>query len=187
MDGSRPDFESRASGVLSGDEIRLRMAGDPPLVTGAPMLDHQVQPNGLDLTLKEVSRFAGSGRITVSNDDRRLPDLEALPFDSQGDLHLEPGPYHIVFNEIVHLPLNIMALGRPRSSLARCGIAVHTAVWDAGYHGRSASLLVVTNPAGFSVSRDARVLQLIFLTLSRSALEGYQGVYQGENLGHPPG
>ncbi len=185
MAGPPPEFDRSPGGVLSGTEIRQRAAGNPPLVSGAPMLEGQIQPNGLDLTVREVSRFTGPGRVAVSNSDRQLPELESLPFDSHGDLHLAPGPYHIVFNEVVHLPLDIMALGRPRSSLARCGVAIHTAVWDAGYHGRSTSLLVVANPAGFRVSRDARVLQLVFLTLNRAAAEGYQGAYQGENLARP--
>lgn len=173
------------SGVLSGDDIRRRVAAVRPLVSGAPQLETQIQPNGFDLTLKEISRFTGPGRVAVSNNDRVLPELEPLPFGHDGDIHLEPGPYHILYNEVVHLPLNIMALGRPRSSLARCGVSIHTAVWDAGYHGRSTSLLVVANPAGFRVSRDARVAQLVFFTLRQAALEGYQGVYQGENLGRP--
>ncbi len=185
IEGLSPQLDRIPSGVLSGAEIRERVAGNPPLVFDAPMLEQQIQPNGLDLTLREVSHFTGPGKIAVSNSERRLPGLEPLPFDHNGDLHLEPGPYHIIFNEVVNLPLDVMALGRPRSSLARCGVAIHTAVWDAGYHGRSASLLVVANPAGFSVSRNARVLQLIFLTLSRAAGEGYQGAYQGENLGPP--
>ncbi len=183
IDGLPSQLERSPSGVLSGTQIRERVAGEPPLVSGAPMLEHQIQPNGLDLTLRQVSRFTGPGKVGVSNSERRLPELEPLPFDLNGDLHLQPGPYHILFNEVVDLPLDIMALGRPRSSLARCGVAIHTAVWDAGYHGRSTSLLVIANPAGFSVSRDARVLQLVFFTLSRATGEGYQGAYQGENLG----
>jgi dUTP pyrophosphatase len=75
-----------------------------------------------------------------------------------------------------------MALGRPRSSLGRCGATIHTAVWDAGYRGRSTSLLVVSNPHGFAVERDARVMQLVFFSLARPASEGYAGAYQGENI-----
>ncbi len=88
----------------------------------------------------------------------------------------------ITYNEIVHLPKNIMALARPRSSLLRCGVTVGTAVWDAGYSGRSQSLLVVYNPKGFHLQKDARVLQLIFFPLTQET-EGYHGVYQGENIG----
>ncbi|MEZ4505560.1 MAG: hypothetical protein R2848_06755 [Thermomicrobiales bacterium] len=93
---------------------------------------------------------------------------------------LSPGPYHITYAETVSLPKDLMALGRPRSSLTRSGVAIHTAVWDAGYSGRSTSLLVVSNPAGFRVQR-ARVAQLVFIQLSTADDVGYQGIYQGEN------
>ena len=79
------------------------------------------------------------------------------------------------------MPKNIMALGRPRSSLLRCGVTIGTAVWDADYEGRSQSLMVVYNSRGFCVQRNARIMQLVFLELTGET-EGYNGVYQGENI-----
>jgi dUTP pyrophosphatase len=96
---------------------------------------------------------------------------------------LPSGPYHILYNEIVSLPDSLMALGRPRSSLARSGVTIHTAVWDAGYSGRSTSLLSVLNPDGFRVQRNARVMQLVFMGMATSTALGYRGRYQGENVG----
>jgi dUTP pyrophosphatase len=74
-----------------------------------------------------------------------------------------------------------MALARPRSSLLRCGVTIETAVWDAGYSGRSQALLVVHNPSGFHLQKNARVLQLVFFRLTGET-EGYQGKYQRENI-----
>jgi dUTP pyrophosphatase len=76
-----------------------------------------------------------------------------------------------------------MALGRPRSTLNRIGVTIHTAVWDAGYEGRSTSLLAVMNPNGVQLQRDARVMQLVFFGVSNPPAQGYAGVYQGENIG----
>ena len=75
-----------------------------------------------------------------------------------------------------------MALGRPRSSLLRSGVSLHTAVWDAGYQGRSQSLLTVHHAGGFRLQRDARLAQLVFFRLSSPPSQGYQGRYQGEGL-----
>jgi dUTP pyrophosphatase len=121
-----------------------------------------------------------AGKITVDNSQRVVSDLSPLVFDGMGSIELVPGTYIITYNEVVHLPKDIMALGRPRSSLLRCGVTVGTAVWDAGYSGRSQSLLVVYNPRGFRVQRNARIIQLVFFTLTGES-EGYSGVYQGEN------
>jgi dUTP pyrophosphatase len=111
-----------------------------------------------------------------------LPQLSVMPFADDGFLDLLPGIYHVLYNEVVSLPKNFMALARPRSSLNRSGVTIHSAVWDAGYAGRSTSLLEVLNPAGFRVQRNARVLQLVFFALASADAEGYRGVYQGENL-----
>jgi dUTP pyrophosphatase len=170
-------------GVLSREQLRDRITdARNPLVTELIDLDAQLQPNGLDLTLREIGRYDGVGAIGASNADRILPDLAPVPFDGQGWATLAPGPYHIVYHEVVHLPPDLMALGRPRSSLTRSGATIHTAVWDAGYSGRSTSLLVVHSPAGFRLQRDARVMQLVFFSLARATTSGYAGAYQHENV-----
>ena len=120
--------------------------------------------------------------MAVQNAERQLPALAPLAFDGLGFIDLAPGIYSITYNEIVHLPNDVMALARPRSSLLRCGVTVGTAVWDAGYSGRSQSLLVVYNPYGFRLQKDTRVIQLVFWRLAQET-EGYQGAYQYENIG----
>lgn len=171
-------------GVLSREQLRALIdSPERSLITGMVDVDSQIQPNGVDLTLREISRHVGPGTIGVDNADRVLPDLEPVPFDEEGWATLEPGVYHILYNEVVDIPESLMALGRPRSSLNRCGVTIHTAVWDAGYNGRSTSMLVVNNPAGFRVQRDARVMQLVFFGMAEATAEGYRGRYQGENIG----
>ena len=167
--------------VLSRQDIRRLLKKKPPLIEGYINLEEQVQPNGVDLTLREVALPQSAGRIAAEDSQRRVSDLAPLVFDGLGFIDLVPGAYIITYNEIVHLPKNIMALARPRSSLLRCGVTVNTAVWDAGYSGRSQSLMVVYNPQGFRLQRNARIAQLIFLRLSQKT-EGYQGAYQGENI-----
>jgi len=167
--------------VLSGNDIRRLLKLKPPLIEGWLALDNQVQANGFDLSLRDVALMRSRGQIAVDNRDRVVSSLSPLSFDKAGFLDLAPGVYMITYNEIVHLPKDIMALGRPRSSLLRCGVGVGTAVWDAGYEGRSQSLLIVHNPHGFRVQKNARILQLVFMTLTGES-EGYQGIYQGENI-----
>ena len=169
-------------GALDRETIVGLLRERPPLVEAYRDLAAQLQPNGFDLTLGAVETFESSGAMGVADADRRISRTVALPFASDGRLHLPPGPYRITLNEVVSLPLDVMALGKPRSSLLRSGVAVHNAVWDAGYHGRSQALLVVHNPAGFVVAKDARVLQLVFYRLERPLVEGYQGRFQGENV-----
>jgi dUTP pyrophosphatase len=170
-------------GALSREQLRSHIVDrERPLVAHTLDLNAQIQPNGIDLTLQSISRHLGAGTIGADNKDRMLPDLQEIEFDENGWISLQPGIYHLVFNEIVDIPSNLMALGRPRSSLGRSGVTIHTAVWDAGYRGRSTSLLSVLNPAGFRVQKNARVMQLVFFGLAEETVSGYDGAYQDENM-----
>ncbi|MDO8567630.1 MAG: deoxyuridine 5'-triphosphate nucleotidohydrolase [Dehalococcoidales bacterium] len=167
--------------ALSRQDILCLLDVTPPLVEEFINLDEQLQTNGFDLTLRDIASLESCGTIGLDNRQRKLADLRPLEFDNSGYIELAPGPYSITYNEIVHMPKDLMALATPRSSLLRCGVAIHTAVWDAGYSGRSQSLMMVYNPKGFRLQRNARVLQLVFLQLARET-DGYRGVYQGENV-----
>jgi dUTP pyrophosphatase len=166
--------------VLTEYEIRELLQREPPLVEDWRDLEEQVQVNGFDITVRDIAMPQSAGRIGTSNSERRLPDSAPLMFDSMGYLELIPGSYIITFNEIVHLPRDVMALGRPRSSLLRCGVTVDSAVWDAGYSGRSQSLMIVCNPYGFRLQKNSRVMQLVFWKLTGET-EGYRGAYLNEN------
>ena len=167
--------------VLSRQDIERLLQSEPPLVEGYIDLEAQVQPNGFDLTLREIALPQSSGAMAVDDSQRLVSDLAPLVFDGLGFVNLMPGAYIITYNEIVHLPNNVTALARPRSSLLRCGVTVGTAVWDAGYSGRSQSLMVVYNTRGFRLQRNARIVQLVFMGLTGET-EGYSGSYQGENI-----
>ena len=168
--------------MLSHDELIYLLTKNPPLVE--QMIDPavQVQPNGIELTLQRVEAHESSGAIAFDNSERKLPQTKNIEFDKEGWVHLPKGSYKIVFNEIVNIPKNIAAVAKPRSSLLRCGATVETAVWDAGYSGRSESLLVVYNEKGFKLRKNARVLQLLFFRLGEDVSQGYSGVYQNENI-----
>lgn len=174
-------------GALNRDAIAALLAGGaPPLLSGYVDLARQLQPNGFDLTLRSVAGYTPSapGSMGVDDAERALPPTAELPFGADGwvPLALPPGPYLVTFNEVVSLPHNLMALCWPRSSLLRSGVALHTAVWDAGYAGRSQALLVVHHPAGWRVRQDARIAQMVFLPLAAPDDVGYAGRYQGENV-----
>lgn len=153
---------------------------DGPVI-GAVDAKEQLQVNGFELTAGKVEAFESAGSIGFSNDDRVLPATKPLDWGGDGWLSLAPGCYKVIFNEIVSIPKDVCAIGLPRSSLLRMGVSVHTAVWDAGYRGRSEALLVVYNKDGFRIKRNARILQLVFMRLE-SGQEGYKGRYMNENV-----
>ena len=168
--------------LLDRDSISELILSNSPLITNFIDLEEQLQPNGIDLTLMEVRELTSSGYIGKDSQQRLLSDNKIIAFDEHGWVRLYQGSYLITFNEICNLPLDLMALGKPRSSLLRSGVTINTAVWDAGYKGRSHSLLTIFNPNGFEIQQNARLLQLIFVRLENLASIGYQGRFLNENI-----
>ena len=166
--------------VLSREELRAALAGDPPLVEGIDP-HQQLQPAGIDLRLERVQRLTSPAVLGAADNVREPAAREDVEPDADGWWSLAAGAYVITFREKVNIPLDLVALSWPRSSLPRSGVAVHGAVWDPGYSGRGESMLSVQNIRGYRVQRGARVVQLVFFRLSSAAAEGYRGRYHGEN------
>ncbi|KUK05012.1 deoxyuridine 5'-triphosphate nucleotidohydrolase [Methermicoccus shengliensis] len=160
----------------------LKKLVEDGLIRDAPNIALQLQPNGVELTLSSVERFTGVGRLAFDNSERINAPTESIPFDEDGWVYLPQGAYVVRFNEVVSIPRGYGALAKPRSSLLRSGATLHTAVWDAGYVGRGMSLLMVYNPHGFWLKRNARIVQLVLFVLDEGADEVYRGEYLGEGV-----
>ena len=104
--------------VLGREDLLQLLAEDAPLVEHMVDAAAQVQPNGIELTLRSVGRLTEAGAVGVLDHERQVAAAASLEFDAQGWLHLEPGCYRIVYNEVIHMPADMVALARPRS-LAR--------------------------------------------------------------------
>ncbi|OYT34856.1 deoxyuridine 5'-triphosphate nucleotidohydrolase [Archaeoglobales archaeon] len=164
--------------VLTSSEIKERIERDG-LIRDYIDLDVQLQPNGFDCTLRSIARIRGVGRVDFDNKERKIPEVEEIDF--QNWVYLPRGVYRAYINEVIKLSDDLMAIGRPRSSIVRCGANILTAVWDAGYEGRSEVSLVVYNDLGLWLKRNARIMQLIFLRL-KSKTNIYSGIYKYENI-----
>lgn len=166
--------------VLSREELRAALAATPPLVEGIDP-EVQLQPSGIDLRVERVQRLSSPGLLGATDAVREPAAREDVPCDKDGWWDLHRGAYVITYREKVNLPHDLMALARPRSTLLRSGVSIHTAVWDPGYSGRGEGLLAVLNARGWRLQRGARVLQLVFFRLSTPTAEGYRGRYQEEH------
>ncbi|EGE00293.1 dUTP diphosphatase [Trichophyton tonsurans CBS 112818] len=154
----------------------------------------QVQPCGVDLTLKRVLTWTSAGTVDLDNSHRQPASTTEIPFtkiksisgsqddddddDDEAVIDLPPGSYLVEFNETVSVPLDVMGQLFVRSSLFRSGALLSAGVMDAGYTGAVGAMLQVVNPAGLRVCREARLGQFVFHQMSEP-VEGYDGVYQG--------
>ncbi|MCR8433526.1 MAG: deoxyuridine 5'-triphosphate nucleotidohydrolase [Crenarchaeota archaeon] len=142
-----------------------------------PCKDEQIQPNGVDLTVKEVYVF--KSKVEFSGKIEALPVEEITP-DDKDFWDLNPGAYMVRYGEVIRVPRGAIGLVLPRSSLLRVGCTLFTAVWDSGYEGRGIGLLVVFNPNGIKLKRGSRIGQLIFIKAEEQDI--YKGQWQREGL-----
>ena len=163
--------------MLCKEDIR-KLILEKKLIENYIDLEKQLQPNGFDCTLHSIYSLSGEGRIDFDNKERVLPKVKELEFKNDW-IYLEKGFYKARINEVINLPNDVAALARPRSTMVRCGVNVLTAVWDAGYRGRSEVGLAVYR--GVWIKKNARIVQLVFFRLSGES-EGYKGIYQNEGL-----
>ena len=169
--------------LLNSSQIR-QLIENQQLVSEYRDLATQLQPAGFDLSLKEVQEYTGGGAVDYNNKERVIATTRLLEPDPEGWWILKPGCYVVVYNEVVKMPLDVVALARSRSTVLRNGASVQTAVWDPGYQGRSSSLLVVDNPHGLRLKKNARIAQLVFFQTGEVE-KGYSGVYQNERIKPP--
>ncbi|MFW6012695.1 MAG: deoxyuridine 5'-triphosphate nucleotidohydrolase [Candidatus Bipolaricaulota bacterium] len=140
--------------------------------------DIQTQPAGIDLTVGTVEEFKEAGQMDFDDSTRKIAEAQPL-----GSRHLEGGKaYRVTYNEVIKVPEHAAGLVYPRSSLMRNGANLVSAVWEPGYEGRGQGLLQILNPHGIHLKKDARIGQILFLKLEKTAENSYQGRYQRENL-----
>lgn len=147
------------------------------VVEGLRSVEEQVQPAGVDLTLEKIEVLVEEGEISV--EPRVSKGLNIIP--KAGFYELPQGSYRVTYHEIVNIPAGYLGLLLPRSSLLRNGATIYTAVWDPGYKGRGMGLMVVFNRQGIRIAEEARVAQLILLSVKDST-ELYKGRFLGENI-----
>jgi dUTP pyrophosphatase len=162
--------------ILSGREIITRS-----LVRNLRHTAHQQQPCGVDLTLRQVSKWTSPATIDFDNSHRRAAKTTPLPFtttEGNETITISPGAYLVDFNETVIIPLDCMATVFPRSSLWRSGVSITSGVVDSGYEGAMGAMLQVHNSMGVVLWKDAKLAQIVFEEME-GTVDGYQGVYQG--------
>ncbi len=138
--------------------------------------EKQIQPAGVDLTVDKIWKINDAGELDFSNDNRKIPAGEEMPFTAP--VHLEPGAYIVRYGQEISIPDDCIGIVLPRSSLMRMGATLISALWDPGYLGRGKGLLHIMNVHGVVLHPNARIGQLIFIK-GRPG-DTYDGAYLNE-------
>ena len=141
-------------------------------------------PNGLDLRLGNVYKIEGK-YLKLYDDVKEIgklikvkPFLEEINHRSVYKIYPKQA-YIFETDRQIKIAEDCMQLYRPRSSLLRCGVALHTAVGDVGYNGRLQFLCYNYTDNIFYIEQGARFAQLIDIPVKGASIS-YDGDYQEE-------
>ena len=163
--------------MILSDKTISKMIEDKTLVI-EPVTKEQIQPASVDIRLGNtfsVVDDSPSGVITLGN------KIEYKTIVSDTYLIL-PGQFVLATTmEYFELPDDLTAFVEGRSSLGRMGLFIQNAGWvDPGFKGEITLELYNANKCAIELKAGRRVGQLVFAKMDDSAMNPYNGKYQGQ-------
>ena len=163
--------------MILSDKTISKMIEEKTLVI-EPVTKEQIQPASVDIRLGNtfsVVDDSPSGVITLGN------KIEYKTIVSDTYLIL-PGQFVLATTmEYFELPDDLTAFVEGRSSLGRMGLFIQNAGWvDPGFKGEITLELYNANRCAIELQAGRRVGQLVFAKMDDSALNPYNGKYQGQ-------
>jgi dUTP pyrophosphatase len=134
-----------------------------------------------DIRIGEISRLKGRGFLGI--DERKTPQHELIA-KYEGNpgtvVTIKPGEYYATESiETFHMPDNLFALVKPRSTLFRSGIIMRAGVVDPGYNGKIHPALYNASNVDLDIELGARYLQVFFFEVKGDMVRTYEGQWQG--------
>lgn len=169
--------------------------GDKILREKYPDFDEACRtPNGLDLRLGKVYELSEDllhygimeNRKDIPDHMQIIPEVSGYRYLKEDGTYatdvagwfLQPGrPYILEVDRKIKISEDCAQLYRPRSTLLRSGVALYTAVGDAGYNGHLAFLCINHSSRPFFMECGVRFAQLIDFKVDGCTLS-YDGDFQ---------
>lgn len=135
---------------------------------------------GIDLRLGKVFRIEGKGFLGI--EERETPPsvlVAEYNSDKKSSIVVKPGDYFLTETmERFNMPLNLLAVLKPRTTLHRCGVMARASVIDPGYCGPIYAAIYNAGPAPLEIELGARYLNVMFFEVKGKS-NPYRGQWQG--------
>lgn len=163
--------------MILSDKTIVKMIREETLKID-PLTEQQIQPASVDIRLGRTFSIVDdtpSGVITLENEIK----YKTITTDT---FLIMPGQFVLATTmEYFELPDNLTAFVEGRSSLGRMGLFIQNAGWvDPGFKGEITLELYNANKCAIELKAGRRVGQLVFAEMDESALNPYNGKYQGQ-------
>lgn len=135
---------------------------------------------GFDLRLGKVFKLKGNSFLGI--DERKTPDVKLVAeFDpkKKSKIVIKPGELYLTESyEKFNMPLHLVGILKPRTTLQRSGIIARMAIVDPGYSGAVHPVLFNAGPATVTIELGARYIFAMFMEIKGKGSQ-YRGQWQG--------
>jgi len=163
--------------MILSDKTLTKMLEKKTLIV-EPIEKEQIQPASIDIRLGNtfsIVEDTSTGIINLENEIK----YKTITSDSY---ILLPNQFVLATTmEYFDLPDDLTAFVEGRSSLGRMGLFIQNAGWvDPGFKGEITLELYNANRCAIELKAGRRVGQLVFAKMDETALNPYNGKYQGQ-------
>ncbi|RHP33990.1 dCTP deaminase [Lachnotalea sp. AF33-28] len=163
--------------MILSDKTIMKMIQEKTLSI-TPLEKEQIQPASVDIRLGDtfsIVEDSSTGIITLENEIK----YKTIRADTY---ILLPNQFVLATTmEYINLPNDLTAFVEGRSSLGRMGLFIQNAGWvDPGFKGEITLELYNANRCAIKLKAGRRIGQLVFAQMDDTALNPYNGKYQGQ-------
>lgn len=167
--------------MILGVQELLRLVKEQNLVEGLSERElTNPEGAGFDLRLKKLYRLTGKGFLGI--DERETPGVELVAeYDPEKRTRvvIQPGEYYLTETlERMHMPLDLVGVVKPRTTLHRSGILTRVSVADPGYSGELHPAIYNAGGVPVELELGARYVNIMFLEVKGDGSH-YRGQWQG--------
>lgn len=163
--------------MILSDKTLMKMLEEKTLVV-EPIEKEQIQPASIDIRLGNTFSIVEDTSTGIINLENAIK-YKTITTDSY---ILLPNQFVLATTmEYFDLPDDLTAFVEGRSSLGRMGLFIQNAGWvDPGFKGEITLELYNANRCAIELKAGRRVGQLVFAKMDDTALNPYNGKYQGQ-------
>ena len=167
--------------MILGLQELLRRVREERLVEGLAERERtNPEGAGFDLRLGKLFRLTGKGFLGV--DERETPGVELVAEynpDTRQSVTIKPGEYFLTETvERMNMPLDLVGIVKPRTTLHRSGVITRVSVADPGYSGTLHPAIFNAGPVPVQIELGARYINIMFFEVKGGG-SAYRGQWQG--------
>ena len=170
--------------MILGVAELLRLVKEQNLVEGLSERElKNPEGAGFDLRLGKLFRLEGKGFLGV--EERETPKgILVAEYNSNklSSVVIKPGEYFLTETvEKFHMPLDLLAIIKPRTTLHRSGIITRVSIVDPGYSGPIHPAIYNAGPSEVEIELAARYINAMFFEVKGTGSQ-YRGQWQGGRI-----